>query len=289
MSYFLTDLDGTLLRSDASLSDYSVRILTQALNEGLFVSYATARSYISAHKIVSAVPWRYPVVLYNGAVLFDPATQRVLDGAWLNPATTDEIIGLGRAHGLLPLLFALDDEDRERVLHERLVRSGELQFYASRPNDPRFAEVTRLSCPETFRTLIVTYIGLWDELNPLKEEVQRRFGDRIHVHLMKDAYIADHYFLEFSDRLANKKEGLRKWAALVNGEPEVVTVFGDNLNDLGMFETAGTRIAVAGAHPDIAALSTAMAGSNDDDGVTRYLEQWMRSRSGATFRDGGAP
>lgn len=90
------------------------------------------------------------------------------------------------------------------------------------------------------------------------------------------------------NRLANKREGLRKWAALLNVSADAVTVFGDNLNDLGLFETAGTRIAVAGVHPDIAALATARTGGNDEDGVARYLEQWMRAQSAGIAKDGDA-
>ncbi|WP_053372807.1 Cof-type HAD-IIB family hydrolase [Paenibacillus sp. FJAT-27812] len=269
--HFLTDLDGTLLQSDATLSDYTINVLCSALNEGVIISYATARSYMSSNKIVSVIPWKYPIVLYNGAVIFDPISLKVLGGHWLDIKTTNEIIGLGRAHGLLPFLFALDEEDEERVLHEKLLRTGDLKFFESRPNDPRFAEIPLLECPAAYRTLIVTYIGLLEELEPLKEKVQETFGDQVHIHLMKDQYIENHYFLEISHSQANKKEGLLEWAKLMKCEPEEITVFGDNLNDLGMFEAAGTKVAMANAHPALIERSTLVGDSNDEDGVAAYI------------------
>ncbi|MCD9022560.1 HAD-IIB family hydrolase [Cohnella silvisoli] len=271
--YFLTDLDGTLLRSDASLSMYTIEVLCEALNNNVVVSYATARSYISSHNIVSVVPWRYPIVLYNGAVIFDPITKNVMGGYWLDRDIANEIIGLGREINLLPFLFALDEEDKERVLHEKLIRAGDLQFYESRPNDPRFLESISLECPESFRTLIITYIGLLEELEPLKANVERRFPAEIHTHFMKDPYIENHYFLEFSHKNANKKEGLRIWSQLMNCAPEEVTVFGDNLNDLGMFELAGTSIAVANAHPKLLDMTSSRIGSNDEDAVADYINR----------------
>ncbi|BBI31018.1 HAD-IIB family hydrolase [Cohnella abietis] len=270
---FLTDLDGTLLQSNASLSAYTIDVLTKALEQGIVISYATARSYSSSNRIVSAIPWKYPIVLYNGAVILDPLTQKVLNGHWLEREITNEIIDMGRMAKLLPFLFTLDNEDKERVWHEKLSRTGDLQFYESRPNDPRFAECTPLECPDANRTLIITYIGLLEELEPLKATVEQAFHDKVHIHFMKDPYIDNHYFLEFSHRKANKKEGLRKWAQLIHCTPEQVTAFGDNLNDLGMFELAGTCLAVANAHPQLLDIATGKLGCNDEDAVAHYISK----------------
>ncbi|WP_054026384.1 Cof-type HAD-IIB family hydrolase [Bacillus sp. FJAT-28004] len=271
--HFLTDLDGTLLQSDATLSEYTINVICNAMKQGIIISYATARSYISSNKIVSVIPWKYPIILYNGAVIFDPVSSKVIGGYWLDNETTNQIIEIGRKQGLIPFLFALDEEDKERVFHEKLLRMGDLTFYESRPNDPRFGEMLLLECSDAFRTLIVTYIGLLHELEPLKDEVQRRFGNQVHIHLMKDQYIENHYFLEFSHSKANKKEGLKQWAELMHCMPEDVTAFGDNLNDLGMFETAGTKVAVSNAHPNLIALSTLVVESNDEDGVAKYIHR----------------
>jgi hydroxymethylpyrimidine pyrophosphatase-like HAD family hydrolase len=74
---------GTLLRNNASLSKFTIEIMTQALNEGKVISYSTARSYISSNAVVSAIPWKYPLVLYNGALIFDPIDKKVIDGFFL--------------------------------------------------------------------------------------------------------------------------------------------------------------------------------------------------------------
>lgn len=270
-SCYLTDLDGTLLRPNATLSEHTVRVLTRAMEEGVVISYATARSYQSSYSVVSLIPWSYPLVLYNGALLFDPIEKRVLDGYWLHQETTNAIIHIGKSLGLIPLLFALDDEDKELVLHEKLGRTGDLEFAASRPNDPRFCEVEKLACPNTLRTLILTYIGLLDELEPLKEAVTTAFGSQVHTHLMKDNYIENHYFLEFSHPKANKQEGLCLWAKHVGCTPADVTVFGDNLNDVGMFLAAGCKVAVANAHPEIVGMADEIVQSNEEDGVANYI------------------
>lgn len=270
--YFLTDLDGTLLRSNALPSAFTIEVMKAALSKGAVCSYATARGFLSSSKATAGIPWGYPLVLFNGAMILDPVSLRVLDGFWMESALADEVIGVGRRLGLMPLLFALDGGDRERVLHEKLVRTGDLDFYRSRPGDPRFHEMEHLRCPADYRALSLSYIGLYKELAPLQEAAAEIFGDQIHMNLMKDNYIKDHYFLEISHPRANKKDGLLLWARLVGCDPSEVTVFGDNLNDAGMFEAAGFRVAVANAHPNLLQQADHVAGPNDEDGVACYVK-----------------
>jgi hydroxymethylpyrimidine pyrophosphatase-like HAD family hydrolase len=149
----LTDLDGTLLLPDATLSEFTVSVMTRALDEGHVVSYATARSYTSSQALVGAIPWRHPLVLYNGGLLFDPVEKKPLGGAFLDSSLTNELLMVGRSFGHCPLLFALEEDGSERVLHEPLTASGYRQFRADRPGDKRFIETAALSCAESLQTL----------------------------------------------------------------------------------------------------------------------------------------
>jgi hydroxymethylpyrimidine pyrophosphatase-like HAD family hydrolase len=87
--YILTDLDGTLLRSNSLLSAFSKEILAKAITDGHVVGYATARSYASSQTKVSSIPWHHPIVLYNGALILDPLTRSTLGGAWLSHDVTN--------------------------------------------------------------------------------------------------------------------------------------------------------------------------------------------------------
>jgi 5-amino-6-(5-phospho-D-ribitylamino)uracil phosphatase len=280
--YFLTDLDGTLLQSDATVSEYTRRLLASAQELGVVIGYATARGLISSRKVTEGVDWKHPRVLYNGALIVSPDGETVLGGNWLNPEMTERVLACGREHGLVPLLFVIDGDNRELVYHEKLHRTGDIQFCGSRPGDPRFREQVRLNCPGDCRTLSITYIGLAEELEPLHQKVAVCFGDQVHTHMMKDNYIKDHYFLEISHARANKREGALLWAELAGCKPEELTVFGDNLNDLGLFEAAGCRVAVANAHPDLLKLAHRTTASNDEDGVARYIESEMLRGSDGT-------
>lgn len=272
---FITDLDGTLLRSDQTLSPYTLETIDSALQQDVVVTFATARGYVSAMQVVADIPWKYPLILYNGALIYDGLEGTVIDGYWLDYKISNDIIRIGRKHGLTPFYFSLDTDHRERVLHETLCREGETAFYQSRMNDPRFMEVAALQCPESHRTLALTYIGLLDELEPIRREVNDCFGDVVHAHMMPDYYIRNHYFLEFSHVNGNKGDGLRLWAAHMGIPLRNTVVFGDHLNDLGLFEAGGTRIAVRNAHERIQKLADQVVDSNDADGVANYIRKQL--------------
>lgn len=279
---FVSDLDGTLLRSNQTLSDYTIRIVNEAVYGGNIVSFATARGLFSAKSVVSAIEWKHPVILYNGALLYDVAQDQVMDGYWLNNELTTELIGMGKQFGLSPFYFSLDANHQERVYHEALSTFGMVEFLKSRSNDPRFCEVDQLKAFIGSRTLALTYIGEWEMLIAFKEEVTVKIGEQLNCHMMKDYYIPNQYFLEFSHPLASKREGLALWARHMNVNPKQICIFGDQLNDLGLFEAAGQKVAVANAHHDILKLADKVIESNDEDGVAKYIEACLRTRDSLT-------
>ena len=76
---FVSDLDGTLLTSKENISAYSLENLNRLIDEqGLFFTYATARSLNSAAKACWGLRQNLPVILYNGALIMEPASKKVL-------------------------------------------------------------------------------------------------------------------------------------------------------------------------------------------------------------------
>lgn len=278
---YVTDLDGTLLRPDQTVSPYTAEIAARLLEQGILFTYATARGYTSSSKATAAIDWKYPLILYNGALVYDSVNKQVIDGYWLDADVTGEIVAIGRNHAIVPLLFTLNEEGGEAVLHEPIKRPGETAYRESRKDDPRFRELPELNCPPGHRILSITYIGLLEELEPILEEVRGKWGEAVHFHFMKDYYIENHYFLEFSHASANKSEGLKLWAKHMKIDVRDITVFGDQLNDRGLFETGGTRVAVRNADPVIIGLADVIAAPNDEDGVAQYLERELAKSSAA--------
>ena len=71
---YVSDLDGTLLRNDTSLSQYSKDTLNALLDQGLLFTVASARSIASMRHVLADLPLRLPVVEFNGAFVSDLAS-----------------------------------------------------------------------------------------------------------------------------------------------------------------------------------------------------------------------
>ena len=87
---YVTDLDGTLMRNDLSISEFSVRTINELVEKGFAFTYATARSINSARTITGELKLNLPVITRNGAVLADNTTGKYLEKA----VFTDEEVKL---------------------------------------------------------------------------------------------------------------------------------------------------------------------------------------------------
>ena len=111
--------------------------------------------------------------------------------------------------------------------------------------------------------------ALLRELAAAFEEV---FGKRFKMILAPEAYVGC-YFLTLLHPDADKAHGITAIQEHVGFDTSDLTVFGDNLNDLGMFQLARTAVAVANAHDELKRhADVVLERTNDEDGVAHYLE-----------------
>ena len=75
---YVTDLDGTLMRNDMTISEESVRMLNQLIDKGVFITYATARSFHSAYEITKDIHFKVPVITRNGTTFADNENAKEL-------------------------------------------------------------------------------------------------------------------------------------------------------------------------------------------------------------------
>ena len=75
---YVSDLDGTLLRSDAQTSEYTNQVINQLTSDGILFSYATARSYLTATKATKGLNAKIPIITYNGAVILQNDTFDII-------------------------------------------------------------------------------------------------------------------------------------------------------------------------------------------------------------------
>ncbi len=254
-----SDMDGTLLRSDDSVSDATVAELDRWRDDGVPVVLATGRPPRWMHGI-RKVLGHGTAVCCNGAVLLDLESMEILEEELLDPAVLQAITSELRA-ARPSMWFAVEHGWEFR--HEPVYRP---RWDVDAPG-VAVATLEDMTAGPAAKLLARHESMPRDEFVAL---VERVVGDTATVTNSSGDALA-----EISAPGVTKATGLAAVAARHGVGPEDVVVFGDMPNDIAAFEWVrdggGRAVAMARAHPDLLAVATDVTAGNDEDGVAAFL------------------
>ncbi len=267
---YVSDLDGTLMRSDCALSKNTIDIINDLTGKGLAFTFATARSIESAIPITGELRLKLPVITRNGAVLADNTTGKHLEKALF---TEKEVKMLKELLPELPKYgfvscFLGEEMHRLYIDGEHSPElDGYIDYYTDNPTVRPVATVPELFCGEPG---YVTLVGAKEEISPIYERV--KVYDGWECLFQKDTY-RDEYWLEICPQNCTKAKTILKLKNRYGFKRLVV--FGDGLNDIPMFKAADECYAVANALREVKQIATGVIGSNEEDAVAEFLKQRM--------------
>lgn len=285
---YLSDLDGTLLRGDETLSPFTIRAVNELAHKGVCFSYATARSAVTAEKVTADLRLRTPAIVHNGVFIWEPQTRRRLARNRFTPGEAAEISAALQAADVLPIVYTYSGSDEEgsaegcerfHYWSDPVHGMGELfpglrAFLETRRGDPRETPVGRreellpYSAENpgglTGEIYYYTCIDRAEKLAPLYE----RFRDRFTCVFSPELYTGAQW-LEILPCGANKASAALKLKQLLNCNRLVC--FGDAVNDLPLFEVSDECYAVENAAPAVKERATGVIRANDCDGVAKWL------------------
>lgn len=271
---YISDLDGTLLNSQAELSLYTVNVLNKLIEQGENISIATARTSATALKMLESVNINTPIVLMNGACIYDIQNKCYIKTEIINENSVLRILDILSEQNQPGFLYTMQDE-KLLTYYENLNSSHMKAFHDERvlKFGKTFVQVNSF---QECINLTVLYFSACDKLEKLQPVYDRLIYDNeIHVEFYRDVYMEDYWYLEVCSANASKYNAvkfLREHCRFDN-----VISFGDNLNDLPMFNASDQSYAVSNAKNEVKAKATAVIGSNNGDGVARYLENILKS------------
>lgn len=275
---YISDLDGTLLGDDQRISDESVRILNGLIGRGVPFSVATARSYESARALLEGLDLRLPAIFMNGVFMTDAKKGETLDSRYLANELGQAIAALYLEMGLNPVVYTTDQEGKSRVYYRGIFNASESAYFEDRlrKERDRFRLVDDYAACLTERVIAVNAIETPERLEAAYAALKERAG--CVCHYGPDIYAPAYHWLEVSSDLATKRHGALRLKERYGYERFVC--FGDNLNDLSMFEAADECYAVANAHEAVKRLATGVIGSNAENGVARFMESRFQGLGG---------
>lgn len=265
---YISDLDGTLLNSAAELSEYTVSTINRLIDEGMYFTFATARTVYSAAAITEPLNLNMPCILNNGAGIYDPCRGAYIKKACIPIDTSRRIISAFHKNNVHCFMFKFAG-DRLVTCYDKIT-DEHMQSYVEERNTT-FAQPF-IKCDNVLDELDETAIyinscGELEKLYPVRNLIEE-FED-VGFELYEDIYTKKWYLETFS-AAASKGIGI-KYLRETYGFDRVVA-FGDNLNDLSMFKQADVKVAVANGNSRLKSEANVVIKSNDDDGVAKYLD-----------------
>jgi Cof subfamily protein (haloacid dehalogenase superfamily) len=264
-----SDLDGTLLRSDGTVSARSRATLHAAFDAGLLIAFVTGRPPRWLDEVAEATGHLGVAVGANGAVLYDLAAEQIISSRALDPAELATLTGELRA-AFPAVQFAVEYGEsfgaEPGYVHEWAINPvtdrrgrpiappviGDLASIISRPGVKLLAKDRGADADE--------FMASADKLLAGRATVTHSstFG-----------------LLEIAAAGVTKATGLAELAASHGIAPDEVAAIGDMPNDVPMLQWAGASYAVANAHPAALAAADEVLGSNDDDAVAGLIERLL--------------
>lgn len=263
---YVSDLDGTLLNRQDRVSEFSVKVINSLLEQGMRFTYATARSYSSAKKVAAGLRISLPVIVYNGAFLLDPKTGKPLLEQGFSPEQKGFVGNLLAGLGLSPLVYAFVDGAERVSWRPDRENEGVSYYIGNRKGDKRLRPVSDDESLYRGNAFYFTCVGTREQLSPLWERIKD--AEEYTCTFQQELYRTE-YWLEIMPRKATKAHAVRELKRLLGCERLVV--FGDAVNDLPLFAAAEESYAVENAVPELKAAATAVIGTNEGDGVARWL------------------
>lgn len=259
---YVSDLDKTLLRSNQRTSDYTNETINSLVEKGLMFSYATARSYVTAHKVTEGLNAQIPLIVYNGTFIIDNISGEMLISNFLHDA--DKVLTDLINNGIYPIVYSYINAVEKFSYFEPKCNEKTMAFIQSRKNDVRENPVCAEERLYDGNIFYFTCIDDEEKLRPLYEKYKNTY----HCVYYQEPY-SKNQWLEIMPKAASKANAVKQLKAYLKCDR--IVVFGDGENDIDMFKIADEGYAVENAVDALKAFATQMIGSNDEDAVAKWL------------------
>jgi Cof subfamily protein (haloacid dehalogenase superfamily) len=255
----LSDVDGTLVRSDKSLSEASVEAV-QALHEaGVHFAVTSGRPPRGMEMLVEPLSLRTPISGFNGGLVVEPAMD-VLEEHTVPAEVVPHAIEVLERFELSVWAYRgsdwlVRDPDGPHVEHE----ARTVQFAPTVVDDFGAGHVAKL-------------VGVSDDHDAVAEAARTaraELGDDV------SAWRSQPYYLDITHPQANKGAVAQFLSRRYDLSVDEIATIGDGPNDVLMFEQSGVAIAMGNAHDDVQRTARHVTASNDEDGFAEAVHRFV--------------
>ncbi len=265
----VSDLDGTFLSPDGSVSEQNSAAVLAAQAVGIPVIFATGRP-VRWLDVIKDLPGAHPTVIAsNGAALYDLGAGELVERICIDPEAA-----------LAAVRTIREQVPDASFAFESGTRFGYEPSYGTWPaddgTDPALfsGPADEIAYTEDFVKMLVQSASVPPDrlLDRVREAVGRSLT-------ATHSQTRDFGLVEISAYGVSKASMLKRFAAQLGIDASRVAAFGDMPNDVDMLSWAGMSFVVANAHPALLDLDFTVVPTNDESGVGKTIMELLRRTS----------
>lgn len=247
----LFDLDGTLLRSDKTISAHTLDTLRECRRKGMLIGISTSRS---GQNVLPFLKEIQPDLLITSGGALAAFRNEYIYKAEFSEEETKRMIAAARSVCGTDCEITIDTLDAH---------------YWNYKTDPKESE------QNWGETIYTDYNGFAQSSLKMCVEIFEEQKAKQLQELLKDCdciRFSDGYWYKFTKKDATKEKAILEACAFCQIRPEEIMAFGDDFADIGMLELCGMGIAMGNAIDEVKKRADLVIGGNDEDGIAKYLQ-----------------
>lgn len=254
MNLLLFDLDGTLLQSDKTISERTIKSLDKCREKGILIGISTARA---EHNCLTFLPNLTPDIFIASGGAVVKYRDNYVYTAEFSVEETQFMIACARAICGADCEITIDTIDAHywnyKVVPNKVDATWGNTIYTDFIG---YSEKALKFCVEIFDDSLANRLAVC-----LPDCDCLRFSGSA--------------WYKFTKKEATKENAIQKVCKHCDIKLEDVTAFGDDVPDIGMLKLCGTGVAMGNAIDSVKEVADIVIGNNDEDGIANYLETFI--------------
>lgn len=271
MKFYATDLDGTLISEDGSVSRKNIDAMKKAVEDGFFVAPTTGRSYYEMPEVLREEKPFTHCICSNGAVIFD-GNINVLWESTFPEDVTDKIISVLSEYDTMIEVYA----DGTPTAEQKYLNKEAYEHFRIEENYHAVMDETRKGVDDISKFLKES--GLRVEIFNVffhdADEREEAF-ERLRKMDIAELTTSMQSNMELLQKGVNKGTALTRLMDIIGVTKEETAAAGDSQNDLSMFSAVGKKLAVSNACDELKAIATDIICSNDEGSADYALSHYF--------------
>jgi Cof subfamily protein (haloacid dehalogenase superfamily) len=257
----LADVDGTLVTDEKQLTDRAIAAVRSLGEAGVKFAVTSGRPPRGMQMLVEPLQLTLPLAAFNGG-LFARPDMSVIEERSIDSSLVAQIVKLIGEHELDVWLYRGSDW---------LLRDPHVAHVKKEADTVRF-EPSVVNSLDGITDSIAKIVGVSDDLDRVAKaeaDTRKHFGDHV------SAARSQPYYLDVTHPEANKGAVLRYFSREYGIPLERIATFGDQPNDMLMFDGAGMSVAMGNAGEEVKTAATHVTASNQEEGFALAIERYV--------------